>query len=459
MIEYVYIVKCPNCEDEHFYFFDEAKACAMGYISDKPIITQVEVERNDFGECTDSHDLGTIWSWEETMKDTEDRCTDTEPTKSMFTKDDLKDHAPEEDAEFASIDNSVDFEPETSEISDDSRKPIPEGMSLRELVEAMEENEDTVECAGCEELFSKDECFYKDDIGWLCPDCEDTIVKCTWCDELFDKSECRYEVNLGWLCDRCQAAIMSRGETLTFKEGSYWDFLDEKLDIDFSEIADSSDMEIWGIESMDENTYKATLMKNYENVDLQDGDATQSIHDEMLKLGGLFVFYFNKAGVPVLLSWNSKLLNNLGSCEIIFEDEKYDQACEQTLSEAFNKLNEELSSTDLVKDSINHLVNDLGKDPWADGFADEVIADIEKNYEVEVPEGLAKYNSWANSIAAEVSRQVNKDYKLEEEVSKEFVDKLESSEEYRARLEDCPECGSEKSFDSKTGFCLNCGFN
>jgi hypothetical protein len=94
----------------------------------------------------------------------------------------------------------------------------------------MEENEDTVECAGCEELFPKDECFHKEGIGYLCGDCEDRIVKCTWCDELYDKSECRYEVDLGWLCDRCEAAIKSRGETLTFREGNYWDFLDEEVE-------------------------------------------------------------------------------------------------------------------------------------------------------------------------------------------------------------------------------------
>ena len=30
MIEYIYFVKCPNCDDEHFDFFDEAKAFALG---------------------------------------------------------------------------------------------------------------------------------------------------------------------------------------------------------------------------------------------------------------------------------------------------------------------------------------------------------------------------------------------------------------------------------------------
>ena len=109
MITYVYLVKCPNCEDEYFDFFDEAKAYALGCISNQPIITQTEVNRNDFGECTDHCDLGTVWSWEDMM-------TDAEPTKSIFTKDDLKDYIPDEDPEFASIDNSVDYE--IDEISD-----------------------------------------------------------------------------------------------------------------------------------------------------------------------------------------------------------------------------------------------------------------------------------------------------------------------------------------------------
>ena len=197
MIQYIYFVKCPNCEDEHFDFFDEAKDFALSCLSQKPVITQIEVDRNDFGECTDSHDLGTVWSWEDMMD--EGGYTEAEPTKSIFTKDDLKLMTDGQDPEFDAIDNSVDFEPEISEVSDDCRKPIPEGMTIKELVEEMEENEDTVEC--------------------------------TWCEELFDKSECRYEINLGWLCDRCQAAIMSRGETLTFREGNYWDFLDEDIEL------------------------------------------------------------------------------------------------------------------------------------------------------------------------------------------------------------------------------------
>lgn len=253
MIQYIYFVKCPNCDDEPFDFFNDAKAFALGCLSNKPIITQTEVCRNDFGECTDSSDLGTIWSWED-----ETGITDAEPAKSVFTRDDLVAYDDEEDPEFAALDNSVDFEPtETPEVtetesdskpasesdadetkfhSDDSldkapdnfRKPIPDGMTLRELVEEMETNEDTVECVCCQELFPKEDCKYDEKHGWICPECQEEAVECTWCEELYDRSECRYEVDLGWLCSRCEAAIKSRGETLTFKESSYWDFLEEE---------------------------------------------------------------------------------------------------------------------------------------------------------------------------------------------------------------------------------------
>ena len=264
MLEYIYFVKCPNCEDEPFTFFDEAKEFALGRMSAKPIITQIEVTRNDFGECTDSCDLGTVWSWEDMM-------TDAEPSVSVFTKDDLKHINNGEDPEFDGLDNSLDFntiedavdflvkdeeeaiagyedvkdavdefdvenkkevldtldhikEEEEEHIEELEallglsktepaeatleRKPIPEGMTIEQLVEEMEENEDTVEC--------------------------------TLCQELYDKDQCRKELNLGWLCGRCADGLISRGEDPVFHSNNYWDFLDEealKEAIDISGIS------------------------------------------------------------------------------------------------------------------------------------------------------------------------------------------------------------------------------
>ena len=508
MTTYVYLVKCPNCEDEFFDFFDEAKEYALGCLSNKPIITQTEVERNDFGECTDHCDLGTVWSWEDMMKDT---ATDAEPAKVIFTKDDLKDYIPDEDPEFQDDDffaidnedssstisgdldnfdkpepvtewvdakgnkviigrsgatrqaaksqdtgttntgksvasalkalNNSDFQnrngnyprsgvPDTIYASDTDisfsfkntsqsaaerwvrsylsqngftvapenvksyqpgdydddwvdvsvniknisftsnesceRQPIPEGMTIEQLVEEMEENEDTVEC--------------------------------TWCNDLFDKSECRKEVDLGWLCSRCEAAIKSRGETLTFKENNYWDFLDEDT-------------------SAGKKTWICYL--NGQDVGTVEAATEEEAYREMEK------------------SWS---INN-EDAQVVPVDE-----LEESISDEYDL-------TTLVKDSIYHLTNDLGKDPWVDDFADDVIGDIERNYENYVPSDFDKYQEWCSAVACEVSRQVNNSKHTS------FLEELEESEDYRKRLTLCPECGDEHAYDKETGFCLNCGFS
>ena len=401
MVTYIYFVKCPNCEDEPFDFFDEAKDFAMGCLTKKPIITQTEVTRNDFGECTDHCDLGTVWSWEDMMHDTQsdDMVFSKDETFGISEGlDDLDDLlvGPQSD-EFASLDNSVDFEIEEDEpefddvfeIVEDPVEPITEAadtgltseqltefsdylkqnasdwrtrsVSVDEIVEPSndfgedeisasiywDENKNTFEFALNVYHSSMDNNFEVGPDGYLTDDYyenyatieelyndypsyveylydkykstntrkpipegmtieqlkeemeenEDT-VECTWCNDLFDKSECRKEVDLGWLCSRCEMAIKSRGETLTFREGNYWDFLDE-------DIEDTRTLE------------------------------------------------------------------------------------------------------DLVKDSISHLTNDLGKDPWADDFADDVIKDIENNYDTYVPEDIEQYNHWCSAVASEVSRQLN----------------------------------------------------
>lgn len=292
MVQYIYFVKCPNCEDEHFYSFDEAKACAMGCLNKKPIITQIETHLNDFNECVDSCDLGTVWSWEELMDDDNIPIADL----TAFSKADTFGCA-DCDKEFDELDNSLDFVP------DNFRKPVPADMTVDQLVEEMEENEDTVEC--------------------------------TWCEELYDKSECRYEVDLGWLCHRCQGAIMSRGEPLTFRENNYWDFLDEGIIPNelFADRIDSSTFEIWGITQTSDTAYEAALLKRFENVSLLDPNATQVVYDEMYRVGGAFVFLFNKSGVPELNAWNIGLLREIGRCEITFDDAQYEEA----LDAVFNK--------------------------------------------------------------------------------------------------------------------------
>lgn len=152
MVQYIYIVKCPHCEDEHFDFFDEAKGYALGCLNKNPIITQVEVDRNDFGECTSHADLGTVWSWEDIM------ASNPEAFETKFSKNDLA--YSEEDEEF-----------------DDTIKPFVPTVepTIGQLVEMMEENEDMVECKCCENLFDKGDCYYDNEYGWLCYGCKKAV--------------------------------------------------------------------------------------------------------------------------------------------------------------------------------------------------------------------------------------------------------------------------------------------
>jgi hypothetical protein len=161
LLEYVYFVKCPGCEDDRYESFAEAKNCAMSCLSKKPVITQVEICRNDFGECTDSSDLGTIWSWENEMQDVPaDNELTTFSKSETFCGDDYF------NCEFDELDN----------VPDNFRKPVPADMTIDQLVEEMEENEDTVECKNCLALFDKSECKHDKGYGWLCRGCQTAVI-------------------------------------------------------------------------------------------------------------------------------------------------------------------------------------------------------------------------------------------------------------------------------------------
>ena len=153
MVEYIYFVKCMDCEDEPFDFFDKAKAFALSNMSKKPEIHQTEVIRNDFGECVDSTDYGKVWSWDEVMSDI------PEDTDTVFSKSETFGDI---DTEFDNLDNSLNSE---------ERIAVPDDMTIDGLVEAMEENEEIVECKRCHELFPKEDMLYELTRGYLCPIC------------------------------------------------------------------------------------------------------------------------------------------------------------------------------------------------------------------------------------------------------------------------------------------------
>lgn len=375
MLEYIYFVKCPGCEDEHFYFFNKAKDFAMSCLSKKPIITQIEVDRNDFGECTNSNDLGTVWSWEDMMKQPA-----AEPAKSVFTKadlecdcdgscgDDCKCGKHHEDPEFAAIDNSL----------DDFRKPVPGNLTPDDLVEEMEENEDTVECK--------------------------------WCDELFDKGECRYEVDMGWLCDRCQAAILSRGEPLTFRDGP----LDEAFD-----VSDLVELE-----------YPSLTVTLYgEKRDVDDWDEFEHTDSH--------VFLVPKVEVAIAIweNWitDADVADVPGGLETLEDDDAWEKFLETHFDVLFEKYNKQI----------------------LEYFREDAEEDFRERSQEEYQ---------MNNLAAAQDRAFD-EWRDERyfgescEKRKSFLEELEEPEDYRARLADCPECGVAESFDHETGICVNCGFN
>lgn len=416
MIQYIYFVKCPNCEDEYFDFFDEAKDFALGCLSKKPVITQVEVNRNDFGECTDSSDLGTIWSWEDMMKD-----VSTDPELTTFAKSETIDCDDDYfNYEFDTLDSSLDSVPDnfnprdmrvsdaTKQESNESRKPIPEGMTIEQLVEAMEENEDTVECVCCQELYPKEDCQYNEKHGWICPDCADEVVECTWCEELYDRSQCRYEVDLGWLCSRCEAAIKSRGETLTFREN-------------LNEETESPSLK----DQMIELEYKGLTLEiegKYHSPTYSEpgwSDEVEYTDDFIYEVDA-----YDVADTLSMFMTDEDYKDILGGIDAVFEtDESWEQFFAARIDALVEKYNQQL---------LNY---------YEDQAIEAAQDKFQTQYDNEVEYGRYHEHS---------------DESLETSDADPLTETLE--DEYEARLVACPNC-NVKSFDNDAGICISCGFN
>jgi hypothetical protein len=120
--------------------------------------------------------------------------------------------------------------------------------------------------------------------------------------------------------------------------------------------------------------------------------------------------------ISVVLTW----LENFD------EDAYYDYVASDTYDDDIDEMliesTEQYELSTLVKDSINHLVNDLGKDSMADDFGDDVCADLENNYDIDVPQNSVKYADWCDAVMSEVSRQLNNKEELTEATIKDWAD-------------------------------------
>lgn len=92
-------------------------------------------------------------------------------------------------------------------------------------------------------------------------------------------------------------------------------------------------------------------------------------------------------------------LNDGGTCPSCDHgEEDMDESINESIDPKLSKI---------VKDSINHMINDLGYDANDEEFADDVLADIENNYDVDAPTEPRAYAAWASEIFAEINKQVS----------------------------------------------------
>jgi hypothetical protein len=352
---------------------------------------------------------------------------------------------------------------------------------------------------------------------------EDT-VECKWCDELFDKSECRYEADLGWLCDRCQAAIKSRGETLTFREGT----LDESFNPnDYVEFEyDNLHVTLYGpkrdVDDWDEaeDVVSYTLSKKKSDVfeTILDLYATEEDAEELE--GGLDAL--NNTEV-----YNEFFVKRFDDLFDKYYDKLLDRYREEATEEYESKhsLSEAMDPRELVEleypsltvtlygpkrdvddwDEVEHTTSHVFLVPkvevataiWENWITEEDVVDVEggldtleddtaweqflethfdalfEKYHVQILEYFreeatedfrerSQEEYQMNQLSSNIDR-VYDEWRDEryfgESVQKPFLEELEEAADYRKHLADCPECGVTESFDHETGICINCGFN
>lgn len=143
----VYAVN-SDLDDGILYAEFETEDAAIEYAKrnlDKlPFVDELQVSRDANGEIDDVFEYKTVWDHtmaDGTAEETEDDYWDD--LASMY--DDSEKHAIGDTTWFESVDTD-------------------------ELVETLEENEDTVECKECFDLFPKTDCI-KVDFGYVCPTC------------------------------------------------------------------------------------------------------------------------------------------------------------------------------------------------------------------------------------------------------------------------------------------------
>ena len=155
---YIYVVRSDINDNNIYAEFqteEEAIEYAKNHIEDLTYVDKVEVILDSDGEVEEYFGAETIW-----VADYDNMIDDTDDFFA-FTDDEV---------ECQNCGNLVDAK---SSIRTDGGYHVCKHCveeSLDDLVEAMEENEDLVECKECFELFPKTDCT-KIEVGYVCPHC------------------------------------------------------------------------------------------------------------------------------------------------------------------------------------------------------------------------------------------------------------------------------------------------
>ena len=277
--------------------------------------------------------------------------------------------------------------------------------------------------------------------------------------DLLDKSECRYEVNLGYLCPRCEAAIKSRGETLTFRENNYWDFLDEEK------------------ESVKEYIERDPF--DHHDPDYSDEEAADALADEIdsawdsrydKAVDDFFNEDFDDPASEDEEETEESLFDEAESVEevidILVKDEEeaiaaYEEAADKIEELASEEDTEETQEVlDHIKEEeeehieeLDELLTEESEDKDADTLDEHV------NEEHPAIESEQKLDGIDNAVVACEVADVIAHSEDEKPVDCKGEKKpLEKPLTEAATMTDCPECGAKKAFDKETGVCNNCGF-
>jgi hypothetical protein len=279
-------------------------------------------------------------------------------------------------------------------------------MTVEQLVEEMEENEDTVECKHCEELF--------------------------------DKNDCRHVLGFGWLCGDCQSILSSKEEPLVFT-----DEYEKELEAEETAAARYYDrMEQRGKDITKHGASIEEAMDPRDMVELEYTSLTVTLYgkkraeddwDEMEHTDS-HVFLVPKIEVATAIWENWLTEEDVTSVEGGLEALENDDAWESFLESHFDELFEKYEQQILAY------------------FEDEATEDFRERAQTEYQLDQLYGNSDQAYDELRDSRL------FRENKEKPFLEEFDSAEDHKACLTDCPECGTV-SYDMKEQYCTNCGLN